>query len=803
MATYMNKLMRVMGIKEQSNEPTTIAPKYEVVDSFRTFSEKEISTFVDQVRTPSKKRAIAGDLPKLLDPLTKELQTKVLDNSRLIALAPEIDQAAAIIIPSILSPNDMRTNQFNIVIEAETEGTEVRAKIVKLLQAVFNDELKLSNKLYHWLYATKFRFGAKPLMILPSFVIPKIDEATTASIESLCTGPSLLPSVGAEVLSAAVESIGEVPSDNPVKLKDISNDNAKKLAKNLMFSTDISVLDYRKQMFDKTNDVSLETLSASLEGMGSQEEQAERLKAPFISLADLVEKNDENVDSHPSIMELPYESTIPIIIEGSPENHIGYFVLLNEYGVPITAAEDDDENSFEKERVGEVHGSKQIDDLYKAFYGSTYNTHHKKMGNELKTQVIEQVYSDYMDNLLSNELNHLGMNSFGVNMTGEITKVMFTRLMRDAKTAILFVPSHLLTYMAFEYNSNGTGRSKIDNIKFPLSLKLTLIITRLLALIESSINHRKLDITFDENIANPIETLRTIRKEIMRKKLSGISYDPNTIIKGVLDKGLTVVPNNIPGVENFNISESSNSVDYPTADDSLLQEITNMYTLSLGVSANSMNRLKEDDLAISVATNNLYMSNQIMTDQGIVAECMTKLLRTYTVHSTKLQRSIMEILNSTEIDDNKEENKGEGESSLTDKIIKDRLKNIIQGIKFTLPRPNIAFDKSQFEQLREYMSMVDEILQTIMSDEMMDRDTQDDIKRLRAFSKRDMMFNHLRNNTSFAAEFETDFMDDIPLEEIIELQQKVANFKKGSEEITRVLKPEEGGDDNSSGGRSW
>ena len=799
MATYIDKLMRVMGIREQSNEPTTVAPKYEVVDSFRTFTNKEIGSFIDQVRTPSKKRAIIGDLPKLLDPLTKELQTKTLDNSRLIALAPEIDQAAAIIIPSILSPNDMRTNQFNISIEADTEDQAVRAKITKLLQSVFNDELKLSNKLYHWLYATKFRYGAKPLMILPSFVIPKIDAATTASIESLCTKAHSLPGIDTNTLSAAVESLGVIPINGNPKPKPISNDVSKDLAKNLMFSSDITVLDYRNQLFDKTEYAALETLSGSLESMGSQEEQAERLKAPFINLAELVENKEEGVDSHPSIMELPYESTIPIIIEGSPENHIGYFVLLNEYGVPITATEDDDENSFEKERVGEVHGSKQVDDLYKAFYGSTYNTHHKKMGNELKTQVIEQVYSDYMDNLLSNELNHLGMNSFSINMTGEITKVMFTRLMRDTKTAILFVPSHLLIYMAFEYNSNGTGRSKIDNIKFPLSLKLTLIITRLIALIESSINHRKLDITFDENIANPIETLHTIRKEIMRKKLSGISYDPNTIIKGVLDKGLTVVPNNIPGVENFSISEEKNSVDYPTSDDSLLQEITNMYTLSLGVSSNAMNRLKEDDLAISVATNNLYMSNQIMTDQGIVAECMTKLLHVYTVHSTKLQRSIIEILENTEIDDNKKE---KGNDDADHKIIKDRLKNIIKGIKFTLPRPNIAFDKSQFEQLREYIGMVDEILQTIMSDDMMDRDTQDDIKRLRAFSKRAMLFDHLRSNTSFANEFETDFMDNIPFEDILEFQQKIINFNKGSEAVTNSTK-EKDEDDNSGGNKTW
>ena len=36
-----------------------------------------------------------------------------------------------------------------------------------------------------------------------------------------------------------------------------------------------------------------------------------------------------------ALVELPYQSVIPVIVPGAPEQHIGYFILVDQWGEPI------------------------------------------------------------------------------------------------------------------------------------------------------------------------------------------------------------------------------------------------------------------------------------------------------------------------------------------------------------------------------------------------------------------------------------------------------------------------------------
>lgn len=798
MASYIDKIARLFGIKQQEEESKDT--KFDVVKHYRILGEKETTQLINQIRIPNKSVSLSDDIPKLLEPLTKGLQSKRLDNEKLIALAPEIDQAAAILIPSILSPNDMRTTQFYINIDNEQEDSGTISKINDVLMTTFKDELGINTKLFHWLNTTMFRHGAKPLLILPSYVLNTIDQLTrvpdqsekAASIESLCY--KIDTDIDTNEFQAALEGISDEPINNPVtsKLEDpFDGDGA------IEFTKELQVLGFKDSKMAAAQEMMSDNLNASLESAynnskppgddGKSYSGTRRYTAPFINISDIIGSKGEDTFSQPSILELPYESTIPIIIEGAPDNHIGYFIIMNDQGVPISADThkgDDPEIHYKDTPTG----SKRIDDLYKAFYGSGYTHQQRKASDGLKTSIVESVYSKYLDKVMAKGLDSVGLGDFNIKLSGDTIQVMFTRLLRQTKTKALFVPADYLVYLAFEYNENGTGKSKIDNIKFPLSLKMTLIITRLMALIESSINRRKLEITFDDTIANPIETLQQIKKELMKKKMHGISYDPNTIISSSIDKELTVVPNNIPGVENFSISDESNNVDYPRPDSDLMEEINNMYTLSLGVSPQSLSRFKEDELAISVATNNLFMSNQIVLAQTVVSDAMTKLLKVYISCSTHLKGNIAEILENSEIDDD-----GGDSSKMTS-----RLTNLINSITFSLPKPNIAFDKSQYENVREFTSLIDEILNTMLSGDLMDRDTEDDIKRLRAYTKRSILGDYLDKNTAFGSTFADDVFKDTPIVGITDMSQTIMNFSKALKDMKEKFSGE-GGDSGGGG----
>ncbi len=527
---------------------------------------------------------------------------------------------------------------------------------------------------------------------------------------------------------------------------------------------------------------------------------------PYNDLGDFV--HHDKPSAYPAMIELPSESVIPIIIEGAPSNHIGYFVMLNENGLPISAEIDNFETM-----INSASGSQRINNIYASFYGTSQFSLQKKMSLDAKTEVLNAIYDSYIQNVMKSKLNKMSLDKYNVNLTNDISRVMFSRLLKNSETRILFVPKSLLHYMAFEYYADGTGKSKVDNIKFPLSLKMTFIITRLISLIESSINRRSLKITLDKNIGNPLELLRAVKKEVASNKIYGLSYDPSTIIKNVIDKELTIVPSNIPGVENFELSDVPNNVEYPRPDDAILEEITNMYMMNLGIPPSAMNRLSEDEFSRSVASNNIFFSNQIRTDQRVVVRFMTSLISTYVSFSGQLKELIIEIMKSAkdvsgtieEIAETDRDTSGSTESidgateaakSKTKKdkekpepsgALEDRFANLLANIKFTLPAPNLAHDKASFDELEEYIKIVDTVLNNLYPDDMtLDTELAGVVKVLRSTLKRDILKEHIQSN-SLLADLNFDALSNVEVTRAIESNQKLMNLKKALESLIKVF----------------
>jgi hypothetical protein len=803
MNKYVSKLFNALNIS--TDTPT--APSG--VTSYKSLNNDELVSFIQGIYVPEKVATRSyEDMSNMLEPVSKLLSDQKVDNAKLLAIAPEIEQAASILIPSILSPNDFNKNRITLVIEESLESNVTVTQITKHLTDHFSEKLELTTRLSEWLNDAIFNIGSKVILTLPTNVVNGIsDIASVEDISDYLGSTEELKSTNDTIKDirqddtffdniCSIEGISEV-------LKPMYKGTSQHTQLNVVRKSITSGVDKLVSLFDDTDllsftdnpmsiiqsdvdvSVALESLSSELDAKFNNKpakpdkKEIEYKQLSYIDLGDIL--IDEN-PGYPSIIELPSESVIPIIVDGAPSNHIGYFVLLNSNGIPISTNVDDTDAL---DTTGS--GSTRVNTMYQSVYGTSYSSVQKRVGNKVKSDILNTVYNSYLDKIIDNKLKGLGLANFEVELSNDIGRVMFSRLLRKTKTKILFIPKHLITYIAYDYNSNGTGRSKIDQIKFPLSLKMTLIITRLISLIESSINYRKINIELNDDVGNPIEVMRTIKKEILKNKSYGISYDPSTIVKSSIDKQYTIVPTNIPGVTNFSIEDEDNSVSYPTPDDSLIEEITNMYTLGLGVPPSAMNRLKEDEYSRSVASNNIFFSNKLRMYQKPTIEFVTKLMSTYIHYSDKLQDDIRDILkNSTESDDKM-------------KALDDRMSDVIDRLKFTLPSPNIAQDKSLFEELEEFINMIDTVLDKIYSDDLTsDRDLQDTIKSFRAFVRRELINNHLKTDSMFGS---IDFGDinNPDIAGIVKNNMLFANMDKA----TKDLKEKLSGGGDSGGGSDW
>lgn len=838
----VSKIMRVFGI-----DKTEVAVMNDQTE-YRSVSDKELKSILKGVYVPdnmSNRRIIDKmSLPAMLAPIGQELVDRQINNTKLLTLAPEIEQAASILIPSILSPNDFSKNIFKVVLELDDIDETAKVAITDLINKHFGDSLSLSSKLSLWLDDAIFKVGSKAIMVFPTSSIAKVIADTSTSVESVSS--ILLTKVQssdikltysgynsifddntfAERFDSALESIefDSKVKDSKEKFKTHIIKHIKTLSKDpfasvnlgsITYTDDPSILFHSKvsnaaateaitnKVFAKLGnpitrvDLGRTDWAAAKKTSGSNVDKTIQYRSnPYLDLSDYIK--DGATELFPAMIELPSEAVLPIIIEGSPENHIGYFIMLNEYGNPITAETDSWQSMMNNTNMDDP----QTNQLFNAFYGSANFSLSGMMSTSAKQEIVGTIYESYVRKLLKGKLDESGFRGLGIQMNNDVSRVMLYRLMKNLETRILFVPKQLLHYLAFDYHQDGTGRSKIDQIKFPLSLKLTLIITRLISLIESAVNRTKLNISLDDTVGNPLEVLRSIRKKVLESKMHGISYDPSTIIKGIVEKSLTIVPDRIPGVESFNISEEPNNVSYPVPDESLLSEINNMYMLSLDVPPSAMNRLGEDEFSRSVASNNIFFSNKLKGHQTTTCDFMTDLIRNYTRHSKYLVDAITNILNSKDKKGAKEEEQGSADVNKVDNTTR-----VIENLFFSLPSPCLAIDRSSFEELREYIDIIEQVLVNILPPEIAaNSELGDTISALKSNIKHKLLMEHISSN-SILSGINFDVFGDINIKDITDVIQKLMNLKKALDLQKSTIgggAEETGGEaEPSSGGASW
>ena len=809
--------------------------------SYRSLSDSELKSIVKSVYVSDLSNRHVVDkfqIPSMLEPIGRELIDKRADHDKLMTLAPEIEQAASILIPSILSPNDFRKNIFEIAISGGNESDETKTEIIELIRKHFDDELKLSIKLSDWVNDAMFRTGSKPVMIIPTSTIANIRNNLGGAVENLHTVHNFVKEIDGSVeniksrdfkgnhvfdLDDVVNNIFETGVLNDLsdtsnglnRLRTSATIGVKKAFDFFDTNARLSITDNPYVFFRSSfkNAASLEAIDSSflsklgedpksffadrsdgIAGQAAQNTTGRYSYNPYIDLSEFI--HEDKSDAYPAMIELPSESVIPIIMDGSPDNHLGYFVLINENGSPLSI-----NNDTFGEYINSNAGSQRVNSLYSAFYGTGTFSIQKKMAMDAKAEILNSIYDSFIRNMMQTKLNKLGIEDHRAEISSDISRMMFTRLLRNAETRIVFVPKRFMLYMAFQYNNDGTGRSKIENIKFPLSLKMTFVITRLISLIESAINRRSLNITLDDGIGNPIELLRSVKKDIINNKMYGLTYDPSTIIKNVLEKELTIIPNKIPGVEEFSLNETANNVEYPRPDDALLDEINNMYMLSLGVPPSAMNRLSEDEFSRSVAANNIFFSNQLKSQQRVVCNFMTDLISTYITFSRKLKTAISEILENAETKDTSGTVEAKNDSDEVQKLpIASRLNNVIRNINFTLPSPNLAQDRSSFEELREYMEIVDAVLNALFPDDITsDGEVVNVVKVLRAHVKRSILQTHIKDN-SILSDLDFDALADVDVSGMIDSNTKLLNLKTALDNLFKAFNPTNTDTDS---GSSW
>ena len=489
---------------------------------------------------------------------------------------------------------------------------------------------------------------------------------------------------------------------------------------------------------------------------------------------------------HPTIIQLPVESVVPVFIPGAASEHIGYFVLLDEHGQPLTIEKS---GLSKKNNTGECDPS-TVNAAYEAMFGPQCGKSYFNQDNQLES-ASRLIFETLVDRYIKDRIKGIiGRADTEISRMNAISNMLFYRLLEKKQTTLVFVPPILLHYFAFDIdNKTGLGRSKLSEIQFILSLRTTLMMANVLSMVNDAVENKKITFGVDDKTAN-LEMVMDLIANIFvaRQKLQG-SIDPAEIMRDMYSNSLTIIPKNIPGLTDLSVDVENGSGGNSTrVDDSVLEYLTNLLVSHLDVPPAALNQLSEPEFARSLVTYNLFFSKKVSRYQRIWCKQMGKFIHAHSQFDPIFKKAVAKVLLAAskkklketlppKVEKLKENDPNNYESEEADSQM---LHAVLEGVVLSLPSPNIVVDKTQFEELRNFMGNLNELADNFFPQELVPTDdmaAQAALPVVKAKWKRDQMMRFIETVGNFDM-VEIPNIDDINPTELVDFIQTMQNVNQ-------------------------
>lgn len=781
--SFLNKFKNVIRLLK---EPQPIVQKPENLESdFNSFkvrsiyTSNELKTFYNNrersIRTGASAQSHTNILLQYLDFVSSGVKGSEEKVKNLVALNPEIKKAKQIYVASVMSPNDLQEELVKISVDDPTLDEKLKEDVEEYLNDFFNKKLEFGCKLSQWLGEYSYECDAKPIMILPKSNISNLiayqnklseknnmfqedDNFSFDSSTKKYTDKEVVERIfneAWEVFEPSLDKTGKIEGKKKIirQQADSVYTLIKNNANNFNFTTDIAkVVGFKmikeKQNKDTSNKI-VDNMFNTFLGQGTN----------ILAIKDDIEDSDVQ----PIMLELPASAVVPIIIPGSKREHMGYFILMDEWGNPLI--------SFNETDLTENSTGNMSRGSHNAFYslGNPLFTNNYFNDPSQKYEINEAIFNIAMKQIFEDKFKKKDGLDLPLSEFASLSKFLFHQMLHKNKTTILFVPESLIVYYCDSYKDDGTGQSKVGSIEFVLSLRTHLLIAGVMGAIRAAIDKENFEVTIGDKNTNPEQTIEMVRNAaIDKKRLDFKNSGPVSVNRSISDASVSVTPKNFKGLDfELTRTKDSSASDYRPADDSLMEQLNKMYNNGLDVPPSSLNQLDENEFAKSVATNNIIFSNEIRKVHKRLKPLNKKLLSTYLKFSKNNQLDLLNIFrkHTGDIDDTKvidETNDNESNAVLNapnnvsdkDKQItndeKKFLSSILKNIEVDLPAPNIAITKSHLEDLQAELEFIDLVLNTVYNEDTIYTQTteyKDFLKTILANIRADKFKEILSNST--------------------------------------------------------
>ncbi len=707
--------------------------------------------------------------------ISKDIQESAKNTESIISLFPDMELSIQILISSVLSPKDMMGDELIYKVRNDFLTPDLTSKLINVIKSNIEDYYKIKEKLPEILREVLFISGAYPYAIIPeseldiiinsnanisteslrkSHFINKDNEFynigilgnkgvedyydeiegkinSTPSFESLDSYHDF--SFGPSKTEHRIGSNGESDEDPIFKYIRVS-DNPDILKMPLVLKTKVEQLateaiqtrfkGYNKLLGRKTS-IAQETPDLS-EELGKLRDAlykpASNRTNPFLSFSDI--KPLRKSIGRPLVLRLPPEAVIPVHTPGDPDNHVGYFILVDQHGSPlhmvekVTALTELDEGLLKPDNsMDSILVQRAKDNI---------------SGKNIKGLSMDNYVGIYTDLIEKELLSRLQSGIYGKNVevarVNEVYNIMLFRALKNQMTRLIYMPVQMVEYIRYKIHPNGVGKALSENLRILLSLRAMMLFSRLMGSVKNSIGITSVNLKLDERDPDPQKTIEIVKNEILRARQQnfpiGIST-PMDLADWVQRSGLQFSFEGHPRIPDMKIEYEQHGASNIMPDAELDEDLRKRTIMSYGLSPETVDNGFSPEFATTVVANNILLSKRVMTIQKTFLFHIKNLVNKIVMADPIIMEELRKIVSSglLEVKQSIKTEKEVNDEVLIEFIIQE----FLDILEIELPTPQVTAIENQMDSFDKYQEFLEKALDAWVSPEMFSVETAGDL----------------------------------------------------------------------------
>ena len=397
---------------------------------------------------------------------------------------------------------------------------------------------------------------------------------------------------------------------------------------------------------------------------------------------------------------IPNDCVLPLTEPGNPRDPLGYYVMLDERGRPIS-------------RIRNINHLEQLSNMASA--SKSVSTTVKNVANnfgfndrfsgvlENDARLLLDDYIRQVERSLKESFAGKGEEeTIDIPRIDEIYSLMFARALSNKMTRVIFLDRSLVVYAAYDYSEYGIGVSKLEQTKLISSIRVSLLFAEFYRSIKNAMGLTKLNLQLDDNDPDYVNTVqRTLALyNAMRNNTTPIAYNTPDQVMASLHQSSTLVSidggNAFPNTKLDIVEEQrQNNV----GDNSFEEQLRISQYNRIGIPPEYMDQALQGDFAVGITTTNKLFAMRVKQWQEITENFGTEYIQKHVRWNGRLMKEIVDLIEDAEEKKNFD------------------MGQFISGLYMKLPEPDTTRIQAHAEAYSQMRTFVAEVIEDFINED--------------------------------------------------------------------------------------